>query len=233
MLRSRCVRVSARKRAEEGDSVFARHIESFKSRVHRHLLYQAWLRQRENSALGRWARDEPNRPPPHLFKQYVVRSYAKRFTTPVLVETGTFLGQMVEAMAPYFEHIYSIELDDTLHRRAASRLAHLTNVTLHQGDSGDLLGRILQEIKVPCLLWLDGHYSAGATARGIDDSPIRRELEHVFELARLRDVLLIDDARCFDGRGGYPTLAEMTRLLRERARVEVTVAEDIIRVTPQ
>ena len=35
---------------------------------------------------------------PHLVKQTTLREYARRFQLPVLIETGTQVGQMIDAM---------------------------------------------------------------------------------------------------------------------------------------
>jgi hypothetical protein len=207
-------------------------VERLKNQVRRQALYRRWRQRGEDSLLARWARSADGGPPPALFKQHLVLEHGKRFGLPTLVETGTYLGDMVAAMAPHFDHVYSIELDEALHRRAVARLAHLKNVTLLRGDSGALLGRVLKQIAGPCLFWLDGHYSGGVTARGPDDTPIRRELEQLFSANRSRDVILIDDARCFDGQHGYPTLEEVVALLKRHLSGVVAVAEDVIRATP-
>jgi hypothetical protein len=104
---------------------------------------------------------------------------------------------------------------------------------LLKGDSGGLLPEVIPRIKGRCLFWLDGHYSGGVTARGSEDTPIRKELEHIVAAGRDADVVLIDDARCFDGRNGYPTLEETVLFLEQRLHSVVSVAEDVIRATPR
>ena len=42
---------------------------------------------------------------PHLIKQRALREYAKRFQLPVLIETGTQFGQMIDAVEKYFREI--------------------------------------------------------------------------------------------------------------------------------
>jgi hypothetical protein len=163
----------------------------------------------------------------------VVRDYGRRFKARTLVESGTYLGEMIEAASKSFERVYSIELDRALHARAVLRLGHIGHVSLLSGDSGEILGGLLPRLDGPCLFWLDGHFSGGATARGREDSPIKRELEQIAAAGRVGDVILIDDARCFDGRNGYPTVAETVEFLQRRVHLLVSVAEDIIRGTPQ
>ena len=47
-------------------------------------------------------------PMPHWGKQLVIREYIEKLSPSVFVETGTYKGDMVYAMQPHFEEIYSI-----------------------------------------------------------------------------------------------------------------------------
>jgi hypothetical protein len=165
------------------------------------------------------------------WKRRVIRRYARRFETPVLVETGTFLGDTVEAMRRHFREIYSIELSAELYRRARERFAGIDQVRLLHGDSGAILPDLAHEIREPCLFWLDGHYSAGETARGDENSPLRRELAAVLGRRVEGDVILVDDARLMNGRDGYPTLAELRALVSAaQPDWEVAISDDIVRI---
>src|SRR2546425_12007741 len=95
--------------------------------------------------------------------------YTTLFRSQIFVETGTYRGDMVEAMKPLFHKIYSIELSDALFAEAQRRFRLDTHVELIHGDSGKELGRVMERIHQPALFWLDGHYSAGDTARGEKD----------------------------------------------------------------
>jgi hypothetical protein len=208
-------------------------LEGLKARARRQPVIRWYFHRRENQRLARWVRSVEDGTPPGVFKQHVVREYARRFALRTLVETGTFLGEMVEAVASDFDRIYSIELDASLHERAIARFGHLRHVTLMQGDSGEVLAELVPELEGPCLFWLDGHYSGGVTARGSEDTPIRRELSHIFAARRLNDVILIDDARVFRGEGGYPSLSELVADIRNHLDAHISIAEDIVRVTPR
>ena len=102
---------------------------------------------------------------------------------------------------------------------------------LHNGDSGAVLKKILEDLHQPALFWLDAHYSAGCTARGDKCTPIEEELNHVFkhEFAR-QHVLLIDDARTFTGKGDYPTLETVEAVVKKAGYGSFSVEDDIIRV---
>ncbi len=191
-----------------------------------------FLRARRSRAACRdWVRAGRPFPPPHAVKEAAVREYARRFRLPVLVETGTYRGEMIAAVKDLFEEVYSIELSTELWRRARERFAHARRVSILQGDSGQVMRELLPRIRRPCLFWLDGHYSAGMTAKGDLETPIRAELDQIFGHPLAREhVILIDDARCFTGEGDYPTLGFVRELAAKAGLDRFEVEEDIIRI---
>lgn len=196
-------------RAREASLVFG---------IFEHLRYYRWL-------LG----GKPV-PPPHLAKQLVIEDFARRYRLNVFVETGTYLGDMVWTLRNIFKRLYSIELSDDLYRKAKSRFQRCQNVTLLNGDSGELIKDALAEINEPALFWLDGHYSGGITARGTLETPIKAELKHIFNHSFSgQHVILIDDARCF-GAGDYPSIESMKDWAASRGYRHFKVIDDIIRI---
>lgn len=155
------------------------------------------VRLREAARVRRWYRDGHMDSPPHLVKQSVVRAYARRYALDTLVETGTYMGDMVAAMRPHIRSIYTIELDLALYTAAKRRFKRYPTIHVLQGDSAYVLMSLLPKLAQPCLFWLDGHYSGEGTTRGDEDTPILRELDHILDRKTDRDVVLIDDARCF------------------------------------
>ena len=170
-------------------------------------------------------------PPPGAVKRSIVQSYARRFGLRRFVETGAYLGATVRAMRPYVDRIWSIELDDTLAERARRMFARDSGIDILQGDSGERLAEVLAVLDGPCLFWLDSHWSGGMTARGKEESPVLHELGHIFDHPVDGHVVLIDDARCFTGSGGYPVIDELRAFVAtRRPEWTVTVADDIIRL---
>jgi hypothetical protein len=175
----------------------------------------------------------PQRPLLPEQKQAVVAKYGREFGLEVLVETGTYLGHMVEACKSQFEQVYSIELDPTLHKNAREKFCNDSHVHLLQGDSAKILPGILVQLDQSTLFWLDGHFSEGITARGDKDTPIIQELEAIFNQFHHPFVILIDDARLFIGRHDYPKLSELIAFVTKRApNILVQVEQDIIRLVP-
>jgi hypothetical protein len=167
-------------------------------------------------------------------KQAVLRGYARRYRLRVLVETGTYHGEMVQAMMYAFRHIYSIELSEDLFSRARDRFCGQSHIELICGDSARMLPSVLTRLKEPALFWLDGHYSGGVTARGPEDTPILAELEQILAMTDIGHVIVIDDARCFGVDAAYPTLEALEAyVLARRPNARYEVSGDSIRIAPR
>jgi hypothetical protein len=189
--------------------------------------------RRDLEARRAWEKQGRPSPPPHIIKEELIRDYAKTFNTHILIETGTYLGDMVHAMKKTFSRIISFELDQTLAAQARERFANEHHIEIIQGDSGKLLGEHLATINEPCLFWLDGHYSGGITAKGSLETPIKNELTAILSHPVDGHVILIDDARCFTGENDYPTQNELKSFIHgHKPKWRFTVETDVIRVHP-
>lgn len=170
---------------------------------------------------------------PHLYKQQMIKDFSKKYQLSVLIETGTYLGEMVYAMQNQFTKIYSIELAHTIFERAKKRFAKYSNVTILEGDSESVLPKLISEISNPTLFWLDGHYSGGETARANQDTPVFSEVRLILENMKQPFTILIDDARLFVGKDGYPTIDELNNLVAEKnPGLKLEIKKDIIRIFP-
>lgn len=171
--------------------------------------------------------------PPHIIKQRMLLDHAQRFNTDILVETGTFLGEMISAMKDHFKEIYSIELNEELAEGAKAAFRKYPHIHLVAGDSATALEGVLRGIKGRCLFWLDGHYSGGITALGDARCPVRAEIEAILRHPNKDHVLLIDDAICFDGNHGYPTLFELHDIVVSRfPGYEMQIFDNVIQILP-
>lgn len=169
----------------------------------------------------------------------VLRDLGRRHGLNVLVETGTNRGGTPRALCNDFAQIHTIELDRGLHQEARIMFRHHPHIECLQGDSGEVLTKVLDRLSGPALIWLDGHYSGPGTAHGIDSTPIRRELAALFADGRPH-VILIDDARIFGGGPehgdedhyrSYPDL-HWIRDVAVAHGYGFEVDKDIIRLTP-
>ncbi len=155
-------------------------------------------------------------PPPHLVKQLALTACQKKTGYRILVETGTYLGDMVEAQKTKFNRIYSVELSVSLWRKAVKRFRKDAHVIIVQGDSGKVLKEICEKLDEPAVFWLDGHYSGGITAKGDTECPVFGEIDAIFDGNELKHAILIDDARCFTGEGDYPAVDELTMYIQKK-----------------
>jgi hypothetical protein len=170
-------------------------------------------------------------PPPHVVKQEAVKDYARRFNVRILIETGTFMGEMIDAVLNTFDEIISIEFDSALALRAQKKFSAHSHVRIIQGDSGKVLPEIVAGINKPCLFWLDAHYSGGVTAKSDLETPVVRELSVLLEHPCPDHVIFIDDAREFTGQNNYPLLDEVRNLIAaKRPELVMQVRDDIIRI---
>ena len=170
-------------------------------------------------------------PPPGKEKEQTIKEYAARFSTDILVETGTFVGSTTQAMKNTFKEIFSIELDHNLYELAKSIFAHDAHVHIIEGDSGEILPKLLGDVQSPCLFWLDGHYSGKGTAKGEQETPIQKELKTIFAHKIINHVILIDDAKDFTGDNGYPAIEELRSfVLQYRPGWIFEVKNGIIRI---
>lgn len=173
-------------------------------------------------------RGEPLRSP-HLLKQHTVREYAQRYRIQVLVETGTYYGEMVAAMKHEFRTIYSVEFDDELAQRAQKKFSRWPHIHIVQGDSQVAVPEILGGLDQPALFWLDAGYYGWAGLQG-DRQRLTGELEAILS-DHQPHVILMDDARGLNGQNGAPTVEELKQRLQDKfPGRSVEVKHDILRV---
>ena len=182
-----------------------------------------------------WKNDGAKPPMPHYGKKLALEEYVARFRPEVFVETGTYTGHMVLSMLDKFEKVFSIELDKMLYQKAVANFCGYKHVQILQGESDKVLKKLLPDIKSSCLFWLDAHYSGGQTAKADSETPIMHELECILtHFLADQHILLIDDARCFNGTNDYPHIIALKKYIYERRPHWVfEVKDDIIRTFNQ
>ena len=146
-------------------------------------------------------------------KNSILLSTAYRSRVTNCVETGTYEGSTTLLLAKEIcdERVISIELSKKFAQDAKNRFAaevskgntYANKITLLQGDSGDVLHNnpMFDALKKTTLWFLDGHYSFLETARGVEDSPLIRELNYILNRNKKdrKDIVLVDDVREFRG----------------------------------
>jgi hypothetical protein len=169
---------------------------------------------------------------PHKIKQSHISQTAQKYNLKILVETGTYRGDMVYAQLKNFETIYSIELDKSLWAKAVIRFNNYKNVQILNGDSGKVLSEVVPKLDFKSLFWLDGHYSGGITAKGELNCPIFEELSNILN-SSLNHFIIIDDARLFIGLDDYPTIEELKKyVINLKQNASLFVLDDLIFIQP-
>ncbi len=174
-------------------------------------------------------RGRPSRSP-HLLKQKVVRECAEKFGLKMLVETGTYYGEMVAAMKSHFDRIFSIEYVPELAERARRKFARDQHVRIFCGDSRVVMPEVLALLQGPALFWLDAGYYGWIGKQG-DQQRLSAELEMILSHP-YPHIILLDDAHGLTGRDGIPSVGDVKAYVESRfPQRSVEVKYDIMRVT--
>lgn len=128
----------------------------------------------------------------------LVRFFQDRLPIATFVETGTYRGDSLERVRPFFAHLYSVESSPRFFHEAAARFAGEPAVDIRQGDSADFLAELSETLRgMPTLFWLDAHWcqDEGTAGEG-SQCPLIRELNAIGAL-HPESVVLVDDFRFF------------------------------------
>jgi len=165
-----------------------------------------------------------------LEKRRLVLNIAKSKNFNNFVETGTYLGEMVNEIKDKFKKVYSIEIDKKLYSKAKRRFKKYKHIRIVKGDSCERLAKIINKLEGPTIYWLDAHYSGGITSFGNRQTPVRGELSEILQNWKKDSIILIDDARRFNGKKGYPSLQEIGKIA-EKNNLKVLIAHDVIQIS--
>jgi hypothetical protein len=118
------------------------------------------------------------------------------------VESGTYMGDTTNVLSKVAKMVYSIEPEPTLFSKAQEKFSNTSNVKIIKGLSEDVFPKLLPTISGNVCFWLDGHYSAGITFKGPQETPVIDELaaigRNINHISKI--VVMVDDIRCFDPR---------------------------------
>jgi len=169
----------------------------------------------------------------HIDKIEKIMAAKTLFQIDFFLETGTYIGITTNYVKKYFSSIYSIELNKGLAAEAQKYFRNKKNVSIISGDSGLLLEGLIKTNDEKKLFWLDAHYSAGITVSSIEfgDTPISKEIEEILKYWIMGSVILIDDARMFNGQNNYPTISDLTKTIVDKnLGLKIFVDKDIIHI---
>ena len=95
------------------------------------------------------------------------------------VETGTYRADTALWASSNFDQVYTIELSPHLHKQVSSKYQSYTNIIFLNGNSAEMLSKIIAEISQPSIFWLDGHWSGRDTAGEENECPLLQEIEAI------------------------------------------------------
>ena len=128
----------------------------------------------------------------------LVNALKKALPLPVFFETGTFKGDTVDVVLPFFDRLITAELSESLWLEVTNRFAGEKRVEPYLGNSPDIIAKFQPALKDSSVLyWLDAHWCvANDTSGEQSQCPL---LEEILAIGQLNDqsVILIDDARLF------------------------------------
>ena len=90
-------------------------------------------------------------------KQDIIINIGQKHKIETFIETGTYIGETVKRVIPFFKQIYTIELNKKLYIYNKKKFKKNKNVKVINGDSG----KILKEIFGPVLYcwWVGRRHS--------------------------------------------------------------------------
>lgn len=174
------------------------------------LLQRVGLKNNKSKTYRGWELRSFSAPSPHFIKQAVLLRNGLADAT--WVETGTYMGDTTGVLSRVAKMVYSIEPEPTLFANAEKRFAQVANVKILKGISEQVFPELLPGLSGDICFWLDGHYSAGVTYKGPQDTPIVEELSNIEISLKSygKTVVMVDDIRCFDPKNteheNYPTI---------------------------
>lgn len=172
----------------------------------------------------------------------LVEILKKVLPLPIFVETGTFEGDTVNALLPYFDRFITAELSEPLWKEVTNRFAGEKKVEPYLGNSPDVIAKFCSALKDSSVLyWLDAHWCvADDTSGEKSQCPL---LEEIHAIGQLNDqsVILIDDARLFlapppapHETSQWPSIDSIITALKQTSlQHELSVVNDVIIFYPK
>jgi hypothetical protein len=133
---------------------------------------------------------------PSIDKDFLIKLKDDYTKYPCFIETGTFCGDTICSMEPYFDKLYTIEFSEKYYNISKNKY-NGDKIEFILGDSSIVFQSLLQNITDKCIFFLDGHWSSGDTGKGEKDCPLYEEITCINNLFTNEAIIIIDDYRLF------------------------------------
>ena len=177
-----------------------------------------YMIEANHKGISEWAKRDFTVPCPKFIKDSVLKRNSLPNST--WIETGTYFGETTELLSTFAKKVYTIEPEPKLYDKAVEKFMSNPTVSVINDISENALPKLLPNIEGNVCFWLDGHYSAGVTFAGPNDTPLIHELNEISRhLSRLLKVVIaIDDIRLcgkVHAYGEYPSLDYLVNWSRD------------------
>jgi hypothetical protein len=115
---------------------------------------------------------------------------------PCFIETGTYKGDTIYGVEPYFKKLYTIEFSENYYNDVKKKYTG-NKINFILGDSSIVFKTLLPTITDKCIFFLDGHWSGEDTGHAEKDCPLEEEITHINDLFQNKAIIIIDDFRLF------------------------------------
>jgi hypothetical protein len=147
-------------------------------------------------------------PSEHAKRRHLLELFRERGHR-TFVESGTYRGDTTAFFVPHADRLITVEVDRRLYQQARDRFGREPKVEVVEGDALVEVPRIVAELDVPALVWLDGHYSGGDTGRGVEVEPALAILDRIGDAAPAGSTIVVDDLRLFGRLPDFPRLEDL------------------------
>jgi len=141
-------------------------------------------------------------------KRFNLNDLIDTYDIHTFIETGTHMGDGVDyALECKFNRIISLDIDSELVANAQLKYKNIPKVTILEGNSFDVLEKILPDITESCIFWLDAHFPGADLHKKAYNSeknmdirlPMEKEIRLIYNTRKgYNDVIICDDLRLYE-----------------------------------
>ena len=151
--------------------------------------------------------------PRNYTKFRIIKSLKKKSKSKIFIEAGTYYGVTADRCSRIFDHVYTIELNPALAKKAADFLSPKKNIKVIEGNALMVLPELLGRSQVDdAFIYLDGHPCSSATSAGEIPEPAVEELAALSPYQKKINAVVIDDFRNFGVEKDFPEKSALLKI---------------------